>query len=193
VRLRGVSRTEGIEDFASRSIGLHTHLVRVVFGVTADRTVAEDAAQEALARLWEQVQRDRPPDDERAWVTQVALNWARSGFRRRAAEGRAMQRLRAAQGQSQRPGADADPLSADLRVGLLALPYRQREVAVLHYLEDMDVASVAAATGSSVGSVKNALFHARKALAQSIAPANHRADPDRSSGSLDTRTDGARS
>ena len=175
MRLRGVSTTEGLDEFAARSVGLHAHLVRVVQGVTGDGAVAEEAAQEALTRLWEQLQRRSGPDDEQAWATRVALNWARSGFRRRAAERRAVARLGARPPVAPGPaGADGGDLSADLRALLLALPRRQREVAVLHYLADLDLATIARTTGSSVGSVKNALFHARRSLAAGIETANHR-------------------
>lgn len=167
---------EAIEAFAARSVALHAHLVRVVVGVTGDPTIADDAAQEALVRVWEHEERGVRLDDERTWATRVALNWARSGFRRRAAERRAVRRL----GSQPRSGTDLAPqpegLSADLRALLLALPRRQREVAVLHYLADLDVATIATITSSSTGAVKNALFHARRSLAAGIEPANHDRD-----------------
>lgn len=178
MRVGKVNRGGGdeIEAFAARTVALHTHLVRVVLAVTGDADVADDAAQEALVRLWEREQRGIRLDDERTWATRVALNWARSGFRRRAAERRALQRL---DGQRAHPGHTPDRsaeavLSADIRSLLLGLPPRQREVAVLHYLADLDLAAIATITGTSVSAVKNALFHARRSLADGIEPANHR-------------------
>ncbi len=52
---------------------------------------------------------------------------------------------------------------------LRRLPHRQREVAVLHYLMDLPVADIAALVGLSEGGVKNALFHARHALATALS------------------------
>ncbi len=40
-----------------------------------------------------------------------------------------------------------------------ALPRRQREVAVLHYVEDLPITLIAEIVGSSEGAVKNALYH----------------------------------
>lgn len=180
MRVEEVNRGRGdeIEAFAARTVVLHAHLLRVVLAVTGDADVADDAAQEALVRLWEQEQRGTRLDDERTWATRVALNWARSGFRRRAAERRAVERLGGrrggTQGESAAPAPGGDVLSADIRSLLLALPPRQREVAVLHYLADLDLVAIATVTGTSVGAVKNALFHARRSLADGIEPANHR-------------------
>ena len=50
----------------------------------------------------------------------------------------------------------------------MGLPERQREVVVLHYLLDMDVSTIAATVERSVGAVKNALFHGRASLAESL-------------------------
>ena len=148
-------------------VDLHRHLVRIVTGVSGDPALADDAAQEALARLWDADRADRGPDNREAWATRVALNWARSWLRRRGAERRAVARLEALAVATDR----SDPyvgLSLDVRRAVLALPYRQREVVVLHYLADVYIAGIAAITGTTEGAVKNALFNARKSLGATI-------------------------
>lgn len=159
-----------LPTLADQLVDLHRHLVRIVTGVSGDPDLAEEASQEALARLWEAERAGRAPDNREAWATRVALNWTRSWLRRRGAERRAVARLQAkvpAAGPIDHDGPYTG-LSLDVRRAVLALPYRQREVVVLHYLADLDITSIAAITGTSEGAVKNALFHGRKALGTTI-------------------------
>lgn len=157
-----------VAPFTADLVELHLHLVRIVTGVTGDPSIAEEAAQEALARLWElERASDRAPNNREAWTTSVALNWARSWMRRRGAERRAVARLEAL--ASTRPDSEPDSgLSVEVRRAVLALPYRQREVVVLHYLADLSIADIAGITGTSEGAVKNALFNGRKSLGAAI-------------------------
>ena len=56
---------------------------------------------------------------------------------------------------------------------LRTLPPRQRQVAVLHYVEDLTVADIAEVTHTSEGAVKNALFNARRTLAAAITASDN--------------------
>jgi RNA polymerase sigma-70 factor (ECF subfamily) len=49
---------------------------------------------------------------------------------------------------------------------LAAIPRRQREVAVLHYYLDLDVAETAAILSIPQGTVKSALHRARRSLSR---------------------------
>ena len=130
--------------------------------VAGSRPAAEDAVQEALARAWERSLRGEPIDRLEAWVTTVAMNLARSRLRRMRSEWRARGRLEAT------PATTPGPERADLRRALEAPPRRQREVTVLHYYLDLDVAEVARSLGVSTGAVKASLHFARRALARSL-------------------------
>jgi RNA polymerase sigma-70 factor (ECF subfamily) len=153
------------DSFAEAAVAEHLRLVQVVFLVTGDRGLAEEGAQEALLRAWERVDRGIPLDSLTAWTTTVALNWCRTQLRRRGAESRALRRLRPTERSVDPPGL---PMAPDVHQAILRLPFRQREVVVLHYLLDQDVATVARTAGVSTGAVKNALFHARLALARHL-------------------------
>src|SRR5204863_7296044 len=86
-----------LDEQAIRSF-LATDYPRLVAGVAlmcGSRAAAEDAVQEALARAWERTERGERIESLRAWVTKVAINLVRSGFRRRMAERRAGERMAA--------------------------------------------------------------------------------------------------
>ncbi|MEZ5238506.1 MAG: sigma-70 family RNA polymerase sigma factor [Microthrixaceae bacterium] len=105
-----------------------------------------------------------------AWSMTVSLNWCRQQMRRRGAEKRALQRVDSPGSVETTSGALAD----DVKEAVLALPQRQREVAVLHYLLDLGVDPIAEIVGSSSGAVRNALFHARASLARRLGPTHAR-------------------
>ena len=151
-----------IERFVERDYG---RVVAAVALVCGDRSRAEDAVQEALAKAW--LQRSHI-DSLTAWVTRVALNDVRSRFRRLGAERRAYDRLSAQAGQ--------DPLTVDQQAvfdrrlldALAGLANRQRAAVVLHYLLDQSVDEVARTLGVHPGTVKTSLHRARAALRQAL-------------------------
>jgi RNA polymerase sigma factor (sigma-70 family) len=134
---------------------------------------AEDLVQEALLRAWERARGGEAVISLHAWVTTVATNLARSQLRRQQAERRAMARLLGAWpewlvGQT---GAAADLIDDhvdELRELLAGLPRRQREVLVLHYVADLDVASIAKLLGIGVGTVKSSLSRGRQAIVRTV-------------------------
>jgi RNA polymerase sigma-70 factor (sigma-E family) len=131
----------------------HPRLVGALALYCGDLDLAEELAQEALARAvrdWNHLTTLRAPG---AWTHRVAINLANSWYRRRAAE----QRARARHGPSEggvAPEADhADVLA--VRAAVAALPRRQRAAVVLRYFADLPVADVAVAMGCAEGTVKS--------------------------------------
>jgi RNA polymerase sigma-70 factor, ECF subfamily len=145
----------------------YPRLVGLAWRVVRDRGVAEDVAQEALARLADAAILDRPNDEVDAWLTRVCLNRAfttlRSRRRARDRESRAARRESA-------PAA-ADPLGDvvagedrdAVRATLAVLPDRQRMVLVLRY-SGYAYAEIAAAVGVAPGSVGTLLVRAERAF-----------------------------
>jgi RNA polymerase sigma-70 factor (sigma-E family) len=138
---------------------------RVAFRLLGDRGEAEDVAQEALARAfarWSSVAEHAEP-----WIARVATNLAigRWRWQRRRTAVPFDEALRAphhaAAGRDR--GLDLVLERQGLVAGLRRLPRRQREVLVLRYLADLPEREVAAALGTSTGSVKQ---HAHRALAR---------------------------
>jgi RNA polymerase sigma factor (sigma-70 family) len=138
--------------------------------VSGSREEAEDAVQEALARAWVRSEKGDVIVALRAWIGVVALNLARSRFRRLRAERRATEILGSRALTSQRweeaePGSD---LAMDTRQLVRRLPRRQREVVLLHYFLDLSIDEIARALRITRGTAKKALFRAREVIARAV-------------------------
>ena len=119
---------------------------------TGDRDLAEELAQEALARTCRDWTRVSCLDRPEAWTHRVAVNLANSHFRRRRYEQAARRRAAA-----RSPEAWTDPgppLGPTVVAALAALPRRQREALVLRFVLDLSVASSAAHMHCAEGTVR---------------------------------------
>lgn len=147
----------GVEDFCHREYPRLYGALRLYCG---DPWLAEELAQEALARSvrhWDEVRTMEAPG---AWVHRVAINLANSWFRRTAAERRAL-------GRSRPEDAFRDPDSPTLvavRDAVASLPRRQREVVILRFFEDLSVRATAERMGCAEGTVKGLLSDAIRSL-----------------------------
>jgi RNA polymerase sigma-70 factor (sigma-E family) len=126
---------------------------------TGDRDLADELTQETLARVWARWPRVRRMASPQAYAFRIALNLARSWFRRRSRERRALARLDATD-------VSDEPATAErvaTRAAMVALPRRQREVLLLRYFAGLDVAETADTMGCTPGTVK---AHTHRALAR---------------------------
>lgn len=145
----------------------YARLVQVLVLSGDDVALAEDAVQEAFARLWREFDRGVVVASPAAWLFTVARNHRRSWWRRRSVEARAVPRLTEVPGTADSDADWSDAIS--VRGALVQLPRRQREAVVCFYWLGMSVEEAAAATGTSSGTVKNALHRARAAMAVTLS------------------------
>jgi RNA polymerase sigma-70 factor (ECF subfamily) len=132
-----------------------------------DRSAAEDAVQEALARAWDRLDRGQPIDALDRWTAVVAFNVVRSRFRRLRREDLTDALLPAGGHVDGHPDPDGALLAAVRR-----LPHRQRVSVLLVYYLDLSLREAAEVMNVSEGTVKNALFRARQTLAAQLGSPN---------------------
>jgi RNA polymerase sigma-70 factor, ECF subfamily len=144
-------------------LGQYPLVYRAVLAFCGDRELAADATQEAFVRAYERWNRLGKEPWAGGWTTTTALNlckrMGRRALRRRAVE-------RAGPSQNQDSG-NEDWYS--VHEALAQLPFRQRQVIVLHYFCDFSIVEVAELIHTSEGTVKAHLFRARRALGQNLA------------------------
>jgi RNA polymerase sigma-70 factor (sigma-E family) len=127
-------------------------LVRLGYGLTGDRGLAEDLAQTALASAYASWSRVSRADDPDAYLHRILLNAYRGGRRKR----RVAEDLRptAPEVATADPAGRRDDQAAVL-AALAALPPKQREVVLLRFWLDLTEVQVAASLGCSIGNVKS--------------------------------------
>lgn len=152
-------RSGAPDDFAVFCHQQHRRVVATIAVYCGDPSLAEEVAQEALAKACEHWPRVRQMDAPGAWLHAVALNLVRSRFRRRRLE----QRVAAEQA---RPDIHTDLDVAelvDLRSALLRLSERRRTVVLLRHVAGLTVTETAAAMSMSENAVRSL---ASRALAE---------------------------
>lgn len=142
-------------------------LVAQVFGLIGDLAEAEGAVQEAFARVLASPRSFVDADDSERWLRVVALNVARTRYRRRWLFDRLVRAGRIEPAPAAVPGLSADRVA--LLAALRQLAPATREAVVLHHLADLPVGEVAATLGVPVGTVKARLARGRATLARFLA------------------------
>jgi len=148
-------------DFDDFYIAAVRRVVLYLYAACGDRSDAQDIAQEAFARAWQNWSKVGGYDDPEGWVRVVA-------WRLMANRWRGVRRWLAAQARMGPPVAAAASPSPDrvaVTDALQRLPKPQRQVIALHYLLDMPVNDIAASTGIPAGTIKARLSRARTTLA----------------------------
>ena len=135
----------------------------VALGVVARPTDAEDVAQEAFVVALEKIVSCREPARFAGWLLAIvrtrALNWVE---RRRLRE--VPRQAQSPDRAGELPTVERGQVRARLVAALAALSPLQREVVLLHDLEDWTHAEIAGALGMSELMSRQHLFQARRAL-----------------------------
>lgn len=145
----------------------YRRLVAAVYGLTGNHAEAQDIVQETFARALARHRQFLDVASPEAWLRTVALNLARSRWRRRKLFDTLVRAGRVERTPESVPGISADRVA--LVAALQRLPHATREALVLHHLADLPVAEVAKLTRTAVGTVKSRLSRGRVALAELFA------------------------
>jgi RNA polymerase sigma-70 factor (ECF subfamily) len=143
----------------------YPRLVGQLVGVTGDPAEAEDVVMEAFARAAARPREFADLDNPEAWLRTVAVNLARSRWRRMLRRTHLLPRLEESTAYDDLPDEHLALVAA-----LRRLPAAQREAIALHHLADLPVAEVALTLGVPEGTVKARLARGRAALAMLLEP-----------------------
>lgn len=134
-------------------------LTRTLTASLGDPQVAQDAAQEAMARACERWNKIGKYDNPTGWCFRVATNWATSRWRKRRREITTDEDRRAGSVEN----VDLE-VQDRLLVALRTLSIDQRSVIVLRLVEDWSIAETAEALGIAEGTVQSRYARALKNL-----------------------------
>jgi RNA polymerase sigma-70 factor, ECF subfamily len=150
-------------EFAEFFHAVYPRLATGMYLLTGDRSEAEDASQEAMARVYERWDRVRGMDSPEGYVYRTALNLYRKRLRRRRPVA------------ADPPGASPDPADAAerralIRDALRRLTREQREALVLVEWLDLPSEEAGAMLGISAESVRARVHRAKAALRERLIP-----------------------
>ena len=146
-------------------------VLSIARGIVRTAQDAEDLAQEAFVKAYENIGRFRGGDPFGPWVYRIVTNLSLDVVKRR-------QRFRHeaitdAAPAARRDGADlparAGQIGRRIDAALEELPDMQRVVARLHLVEQFEHQEIAAMTGLAVGTVRSHLSLARGKLKEKLA------------------------
>jgi RNA polymerase sigma-70 factor (ECF subfamily) len=138
----------------------------VALAVVGRRADAEDVVQDAFAAALERIRDCREPERFAGWLLTIVRNRAHNWLDAR--------KLRDVAARPDLPGGSIEPAErgdeARLCRALAGLAATQREVVLLHDLEEWTHSEIAAALGMSEVMSRQTLFQARKLLRAQLAP-----------------------
>jgi RNA polymerase sigma factor (sigma-70 family) len=117
-----------LDAFAKLVDAYHVDLLRLAYGMSGDRLLAEDAVQACWQSAWRSRGQLRDPAVARGWLCTIAANEVRRHLRRRRLGNLLHARLAPAVG-----AADIEPRHIDLATALSRLPLRDRQLIGMRY------------------------------------------------------------
>lgn len=156
-----IAESEMTRTFAAFYEENVVQVTRALTATLGDPIVAQDAAQEAMAKACAQWTKLDTYDNPAGWCYRVGMNWATSRWRKRRREVLGREVIN--------PGVSQPiDLTEDnhIAAALLKLPIDQREVIVLRLVQDWSIAETAEALGIPPGTVQSRYSRALTRLRQ---------------------------
>jgi RNA polymerase sigma-70 factor (ECF subfamily) len=146
-------------------------VIRVVYHLCGDTSLADDAAQEAFIQAWMHLPAYRPESPLRNWLYRIAVNAALDMLRReKRMDGQDIDILPL---EDTHPGPESILIEKDrsrqVQKAIQALPASSRAVLVLREYEEFSYQEIAAALDIPLGTVMSRLNYARTRLREMFA------------------------
>jgi RNA polymerase sigma-70 factor (ECF subfamily) len=150
-------------------VAMHrARVTRLAYRLLGWRDDVEDVVQEVFLSVFNQLGRFKGQSKLSTWLTVITINKCRSHRRGWFRRWRMIRRRREEAPADAAPAADEgarrDETAARVRLAVQKLRPRDREVIVLHYLEQQDVAEMTQLLGASHNAVEVRLHRARQRL-----------------------------
>jgi RNA polymerase sigma-70 factor (ECF subfamily) len=153
------------EAFAALTRLAGNRLFAIAYRILRDRYLAEDALQQTLITIWNELPRLRDPDRFDAWSYRLIVRTSIAEARRERRSGAPIRLLPEDADRSVAP--DAYRVVADrdqLERGFRRLTAEQRAALVLQHYGGLSLAEIAEALGIPAGTVGSRLHYAARAL-----------------------------
>jgi RNA polymerase sigma-70 factor (ECF subfamily) len=144
--------------------------VALVYRMTADAQLAEEAAQEAFVRAWQRLYSYKPQFPFRNWIFSIAVHIALDMLRGAHKEVNIDLLPLQAPGRGPEAKLEAKERQALVQRAVLALPPASRAVLILREYEGLSYQEIATTLDIPIGTVMSRLNYARNHLRRALAP-----------------------
>jgi len=145
-------------------------VVNVVYRMSGDANLAEDAAQEAFIRAWQHLPSYRPRSPFRNWLYRIANNAALDALRREKETVNIDDLPLADPGELPEATLEGKQQAEFVQEAVLALPPASRAVLILREYEGLSYKEIAETLDIPLGTVMSRLNYARKRMLEMLTP-----------------------
>ena len=139
-------------------------ILRTAFLLLRDRHWAEDVSQEVFIRAFRSIDQLHNRAALRPWLTRITINECRQRMRMAAWKRLVFGEQAMPEQPSKLPGPEASATELTLAADIQSLPYKYREVVVLHYYHDLSIEAICGQLREKPGTIKSRLARARAML-----------------------------
>jgi RNA polymerase sigma-70 factor, ECF subfamily len=147
-------------------------IFRTAMAITRDSDAAEDILQECFLRVHHYVDRINADLPLAPWLYRVTVNlsytWSKRNKRYWTSIEALIDRLISPPKHGPESCTEDAELRDNVQRAINALPFNQRVVVILHYLQGLNLKEIADIVECPVGTVKSRLFHARLTLKERL-------------------------
>jgi RNA polymerase sigma-70 factor, ECF subfamily len=165
-------RANDLDALGSLFDRYYPQVYRTALAITHENAVAEDIAQDCFLKLHHYANRIDTNLPLAPWLYRVTVNlsytWVTRRKRRRVSLDALVDHLMSPAGHSPDQLAEHAETQDKVRKAVDGLPFNQRVVVVLHYLNGLSLDEVAEVLECPVGTVKSRLHYAREALRRKL-------------------------
>ena len=143
-------------------------MINVVYRMCGDASLAEDAAQTAFIKAWQQLSSYRPVASLRSWLYRIAVNAALDMLRKEKPQVPIEDTPLASPGNGLEKLVEEQEQRLRVQQAVLALPDASRAVLVLREYEGLSYQEIANTLDIPLGTVMSRLNYARQRLVESL-------------------------
>ncbi len=147
-------------------------IFRTALAITRDQGAAEDILQDCFLRVYMHIHKVDGSAPLPPWLHRIAINlsynWAAKQRVRLIPLEEMIDRLKASPLLSPEKAAERGELQQIVQEAIDALPFKQRAVLILFYLQGFSLAEIAYIMDCPVGTVKSRLYYGRENLRQKL-------------------------
>ena len=145
-------------------------VVNVVYRICGDASLAEDAAQVAFIRAWQNLPKFQPRAAFRSWLYRIAINAALDMLRREKPAADIDEMPLVSRTEKVEDRVERQERARRVQQAVLSLPEASRAALVLREYEGLSYQEIAAALDISPGTVMSRLNYARQRLVEMLNP-----------------------